>query len=143
MALQPLPSFSTALEGLFADPGDSEAAAAAKWADVIGAYSVAITPAVALPAHEAAMEAFEAALLGMAAPGAAVGTMSTAFGALAASLASAMAPPGVPPPAPLATTLTAAAGALYTEHADAADAWAAVIDAWFRTGTSSTGTPWA
>ena len=129
------------LEGFFANPGETMPEVQERWAEIIRTYTNGIAPAVPGATQDAAAATLETALAGLAAPGAAVGVLSVALTAYAATLAGGMAPPGIPPAIPLATTLAPVAVVLYPTHAAAASTWAGVIDAWFRTGTAAAGAP--
>lgn len=128
------------LEAFFANPGSMDDVRSS-WASIIRDYTNAISPAVPAPTQDAAAGALEAALVGLNAPGAAVGVISAALASYALTLAGGMVPPGVPPSAPLSATLTAVAAVLYPTHAAAASAWGSTIDAWFRTGVAGAGAP--
>lgn len=139
MPLNPA-GLTASLTSLFADPGD-DAQVRAGWADAIRSYTTGIAPPVPSGVQDGARAALEAALAGLDAPGQAVAVLSLALVTYAASLAAGMAPPGVPPPVPIAATLAPVAATLYLDHASAAAAWATAIDAWFRTGLAGAGAP--
>lgn len=129
-----------ALEALFADPPATAIDCAIAWADAVRGYTDTITPPVAPATQDAAALVLGASLVGFSAPGAAVGVLSAGLTTYAAALAAGMppaSPPAAPPPVPIAATLAPVFAVTYADHATAAAAVAAVIDAWFRTGTSA------
>jgi hypothetical protein len=146
MPLNPA-SLQSALASLFASPPASRSACAQAWADAIQGYAAAIVPpsttvAAGAPALKSALEA------AFASPSAAPG-FDAAFSSFGATVAGGMLPTftGVPPPAPL--NIAAQLASTQPTHAVAAAAFAALIDAWFRTGTGvlvappNTVVPWS
>lgn len=127
-----LASLQSSLESLFANPPGTRAACAQAWADAINGYAAGIVPAsttvaAAIPALASSLES------AFAAPSAASG-FDAAFATCAATVAVGMLPAftGTPPAAPL--NIAAQLSQLQPTHAAAAAAFAALIDAWFRTG---------
>ena len=146
MPLNPA-SLQTALESLFSAPPPTRAECAQAWADAIDGYAAAIVPASTTVA--AGIPALASALASaFAAPSAAPG-FDAAFAAFATTVAGGMLPTftGVPPPAPL--DVASLLAVTQPTHAAAAAAFAALIDAWFRTGSAvlvappNTVVPWS
>lgn len=134
MPLNPA-SLQSSLESLFSSPAGSRAQCAQAWADAVNGYAAAIVPAsTAVAAAVATLASSLASAFG--APSAA-SPFDAAFAAFAVTVAGGMLPAfaGVPPAAPL--NVAAQLGIVQPSHAAAAAAWAAMIDAWFRTGTAT------
>ncbi len=133
---------STDLTSFFTNLPQTEAECADAWSEIIGDYTVAIVPPVVPATHAAAVVALRAALIGMNAPGAALGVFQGALATFAGALAGSMppAPPGgnVAPPTPIPLAF----GGLYSSVPLAVNAHRTVIDTWFRTGTSNA-IPWS
>jgi hypothetical protein len=134
MPLNPA-SLQSALASLFASPPGSRAACAQAWANAVNGYAASIVPpsttvAAAVPPLASSLEA------AFGAPSAASG-FDAAFAAFAVTVAGGMLPAfaGVPPAAPL--NIAAQLGVNQPTHAAAAAAFAALLDAWFRTGTAT------
>lgn len=125
-------SLQSSLESLFADPPGTRAACAQAWADAINGYAASIVPpSTAVAAATSSLAgALESAF---AAPSAASG-FDAAFATCAGAIALGQAPAftGTPPAAPL--NIAAQLAQTQPTHAAAAAAFAALIDAWFRTG---------
>lgn len=135
------PTLQNALQMLFADPGDTEADVISGWSQALALYTAEIVPPSANA--EAAQVVLETALVGMSAPSAAVGKLTSALSAHATSLAAGMTPTGTPPA--VFIDLSSVADKHYDTHAAAAAAWASKIDIWYRTGNipGTPPTPWS
>lgn len=142
-----LASLQSSLESLFSSPGPSAAACAQAWADAVQGYAAAVVPpSTTVAAGIPALASSLASAFGS--PSAAPG-FDAAFAAFAVTVAGGMLPTftGVPPPAPL--NIASLLGVTRPSHAAAAAAFAALIDAWFRTGTGvlvvppNTVVPWS
>lgn len=142
-----LASLQSSLGSLFAAPPPSAAACAQAWADAIQGYAAGIVPpSTTVAAGVAALKSALQSAFGS--PSAAPG-FDAAFTSYAATVAGGMLPTftGVPPPAPL--NIAAQLATTQPTHAAAAAAFAALIDAWFRTGTGvlvappNTVVPWS
>lgn len=131
-----LPSLESALEDLFAEPPLTAAECAAAWADALEGYATGVVPTSTTVASGNATLAssLEAAFgaEGGAAPG-----FDAALLAFATTIAAGMLPlyTGVPPAAPLGIATMLAAS--QPTHEAAAQAFAAHLDAWFRTGSAT------
>jgi hypothetical protein len=128
-------SLQSSLDSLFANPPGSRAECAQAWADAINGYAAAIVPASTTVA--AAVATLASSLASAFAAPSAAAPFDAALAAFAVTVAGGMLPAfaGVPPPAPL--NVNAQLGIIQSTHAAAAAAWAAMIDAWFRTGTAT------
>lgn len=140
MSLNPS-SLQSALESLFANPPGTRAQCADAWADAIDGYATAIVPAVAPPAFAGGIAALSTALASAFAAPSAAAQFDAAFSTFAATIATGMAPAftALPPAAPL--NIAAQLAGTQPTHAAAAAAFAALIDAWFRTGTATLTAP--
>lgn len=130
-----LASLQSSLEELFSHPPATGAECAQAWADAVNGYAAAIVPpsttvAAGIPTLASALQT------AFSSPSAAAG-FDAAFAAFATTVASGMLPTftGVPPPAPL--NIAAQLTVPQETHAAAAAAFAALLDAWFRTGTAT------
>lgn len=134
MPLNPA-SLQSSLASLFASPPGTRAQCAQAWADAINGYAASIVPASTTVA--AAVATLSSSLASAFAAPSAAAPFDAAFAAFAVTVAGGMLPAfaGVPPPAPL--NVAAQLGIIQPTHAAAAAAWAAMIDAWFRTGTAT------
>lgn len=146
MALNPV-GLTSDLTTFFSNLPATEALCASDWSTHIQSYTTGIVPAVPGPVQVAAGLVFEAALTGMSAPGAGIAIFDVAFAGYASALALGMpvGPIHVPPVLLLSLTLApvfVANNAPGITHAAAASSISAVIDLWFRTGTSN-GVPWS
>lgn len=125
----------SSLESLFASPPMMAAQCAQAWADAAGSYGAGIIPASTTVSAAAA--ALAAALQSAFGSAPAAPAFDAAFMSFAVTVAAGMLPTfaGIPPPAPLgiATLLVSP----QPTHAAAAAAFAALIDAWMKTGTAT------
>lgn len=136
MALVPATLQSGILEHL-QEPKETTEDAADGWSDAIGDYVQKITPSSA--GIDAGKEAFRSALLANPSPTG----LTTALTDFAASVASGMVPPGIPPAAPLDfSSFLSNPDRTYEE---AASELTTLIDLWWRTGlTAPPGSiPWS
>lgn len=133
MPLNPT-SLQSSLGSLFANPPPGGAACAQAWADAINGYAASIVPPSTTVA--AAVTALASALAAAFSSPTAAPAFDAAFTAFAVTVAAGMLPTftGVPPPAPL--NIAAQLAVNQPTHAAAAAAFAALLDAWFRTGTA-------
>jgi len=122
------------LEALFAAPPATAAACAAAWSTAIAGYAADVVPASTTV--ELAAATLETALATAFASESAAPSVDAALMAFAAQVAVGMLPgfTGAPPPAPLG--IASLLLAPQETHAAAAAAFAALIDAWFRTGSA-------
>lgn len=134
-----LAALQSALEQEFSDPPASSAGCAQAWADALQSYAAGIIPASTTVA--AAATTLSSALAGaFTAPDAAPG-MESAFLAFAVAVGGGMVGfVPTPPPAPVGFA-SQFAGPKPATHADAAAAFASLIDTWMRTGLSTLAAP--
>jgi hypothetical protein len=134
MPLDPT-ALQSALETLFSDPPPTAADCASAWASAARDHAVSVVPSSTSVAT--ASTALEGALASAFAAPDAVAPFDAAFASFAAAVGVGMAPAfaAVPPPAPLNVASLLAAPA--ATHAAAAASFAALIDAWMRTGTAT------
>ena len=134
MPLDPA-SLQSSLESLFESPPRAAADCAQAWADAIQGYAAGVVPASTTVA--AAASSLAGALAGAFSAPSAASAFDAAFSAFAATLALGMLPAftGTPPAAPL--NIAGQLAQSQPTHAAAAAAFAALIDAWFRTGTAT------
>jgi hypothetical protein len=128
-----LASLQSSLASLFSAPPASAADCAGAWADAIQGYAASIVPPSTTVA--AGIPTLESALAAAFASPSAASAFDAAFAGFAVTVGAGMLPTftGVPPPAPL--NIAAQLAVTQSTHAAAAAAFAALIDAWFRTGT--------
>jgi len=107
-----------------------------RWAEVVNVSGKDVVPSSTTAA--AAREAFRVLMLGATTPGAGLLIFPLAFTAYAVALAPGMATAftGTPPPIPIDFTSVYAIGNAGGSGEDCAIAMAAVIHAWFLTGTA-------
>jgi len=125
----------SSLESLFASPPASAAECAQAWADAVGSYAAGIIPAsTTVAAAAAALVAPLQSAFGSPSAASAFDAAFTTFGAM---VAAGQLPlfTGLPPPAPLGIATLFASP--QPTHAAAAAAFAALIDAWSRTGSAT------
>lgn len=122
------------LEALFSAPPATAAECAQAWSDAFSAYASGVVPAsTTVAAAAAAMVApLTSAFQSPAAAAAFDGACTTFAAAVAAGMLPAFT--GTPPPLPLG--IASLLGATQPTHAAAAAAFAALIDAWMRTGSA-------
>jgi hypothetical protein len=128
-------SLQSALESLFASPPLTRPECAQAWADAVNGYAAALVPASTTVA--AGIPPLASALAAAFGTPSAASAFDAAFAAFAVTVAAGMLPTfaGVPPAAPL--NVASLLGTTRTTHAAGAAAFAALIDAWFRTGTAT------
>lgn len=133
MPLNPT-SLQSSLASLFSNPPPSGAGCAQAWANAVNGYAASVVPASTTVAAGAA--ALTSALAAAFSSPVAAPAFDAAFAAFAVTVAAGMLPTftGVPPPAPL--NIAAQLAVNQPTHAGAAAAFAALLDAWFRTGTA-------
>lgn len=122
------------LEAMFSDIPAGAAACAQAWSDAFSAYAAGVVPpSTTVAAAAAAMVGPLTSAFQSPAAAAAFDAACTTFGA---SVAAGMLPAftGTPPPAPL--NIASLLGSTQPTHAAAAAAFAALIDAWMRTGSA-------
>jgi len=122
------------LEMLFASPPATAAACAQAWADAVGSYAAGLVPASTTVA--AATAALVAPLQSAFESPSAASPIDDAFAVFAAAVAAGQLPlfAGVAPAAPLG--IASLLSVTRETHAEAAAAFAALIDGWLRTGTA-------
>lgn len=142
-----LPTLTSQLQSLFADPPPDAAGCAQGWANAMQAYCAAIIPAST--AVTAAASALSSALAGAFAAPNSGPAMDLAFTTFAASVGLGMAGfAPVPPAAPVGFPALFA-GPKPETHTDAAQSIGSQIDTWMKTGVSTllappfTPTPWS
>lgn len=129
------PTLSSDIQSATESPGDTAAACAQTWANIMGSYFAGVVPASATVS--AAQATLQGALTSAfsAEAGAGLALLETAFTAFALTVGGGMAPAfvAVPPPAPVGfSTLVAVETA-----AESASNLASLISAWAQTGTAT------
>lgn len=113
-------------------------AAAGEWAEAVGAWTEAVVPFCAPPAHQAAVSALRSALISAFASPSAAGPMDQAFIAFAAALGAGMAPSFV---AAAPTAGPGFDGLFSLRPADTREEGVArvaqLLSAWIATGTAT------
>lgn len=134
MPLDPT-ALQSALEALFSEPPPTAAECASAWAAAARDHALGVVPPSTAVASAAT--ALEGALASAFESPDAIAPFDAAFASFAAAVGVGMAPAfaAVPPPAPL--NVASLLGAPAASHAAAAAAFAALIDAWMKTGTAT------